>query len=60
MTILFFIYMALGYWATKRTIYANKILIGTETSIFMRRVMWGTLFGCILIPIAAIKVFLER
>lgn len=35
--ILLFIYMALGYWATGRTIYANKILIGAENTIFYRK-----------------------
>ena len=35
MTILFFIYMAAGYWATGMTIYANKMLIGTGNAIFM-------------------------
>ena len=53
--ILFFIYMALGYWATGRTIYANKILIGTSTNIFTQRLLWGTLFGLVLIPWALIK-----
>lgn len=55
MIILFFIYMALGYWATGRTIYANKILIGTSTNIFTQRLLWGTLFGLVLIPWALIK-----
>ena len=45
MTILFFVYMALGYWATGRTIYANSILIGKGNTIFMRRLIMGTLFG---------------
>lgn len=57
MTLLFFIYMAVGYWATGRTIYANKILIGTGTGIFMQRLIMGTLFGWILIPVALIKTF---
>lgn len=57
MTLLFFIYMAAGYWATGRTIYANKIFIGTGTGIFMQRLIMGTLFGWILIPVALIKTF---
>ena len=28
------IYIALGYWATGRTIYADKILIGDGNAIF--------------------------
>lgn len=35
MIILFFIYMVLGYWAAGRTIYANKILIGSDNAVFM-------------------------
>ena len=57
MTILFFIYMAAGYWATGRTIYANKILIGAGNTIFLQKVIMGTLFGWILIPVALIKTF---
>ena len=43
--IIFLIYLALGYWATGRTIYADKILIGTENGIFGRRLCMGFLFG---------------
>lgn len=57
MMLLFLIYMAVGYWATGITIYANKILIGTGTGIFMQRLIMGTLFGWILIPVALIKTF---
>lgn len=60
MVILFFIYMAFGYWATGRTIYANKILIGTGNAIFIRRLIWGTLLGWILIPAALIRTFLGK
>lgn len=56
--ILFFIYMALGYWATGRTIYANKMLIGAWNTIFIQRVIMGTLLGWALIPIAIIKMIL--
>ena len=55
MVILLVIYMIAGYWATGRTIYANKILIGTWSSIFMRRVIMGTLLGVVLIPWAILK-----
>ncbi|MCB5495351.1 hypothetical protein G4974_02010 [[Ruminococcus] gnavus] len=60
MTILFFVYMAFGYWATGRTIYVNKILIGTGMTIFMRRLVMGTILGWILIPIAVIKMLLGK
>lgn len=54
-TILVLVYMVAGYWATGKTIYANKILIGTD--IFMHRVTMGVILGWILIPIALIRVF---
>lgn len=56
--ILLFIYMALGYWATGRTIYSNKILIGAGNTIFLQKVIMGTLFGWALIPVAIIKMIL--
>lgn len=55
MIILLAIYMIAGYWATGKTIYANRILIGTWTNIFMRRVIMGTLLGVVLIPWAILK-----
>ena len=53
--ILLAIYMIAGYWATGKTIYADKILIGTWSNIFLRRVIMGTLLGVVLIPVAIIK-----
>lgn len=58
MEILILIYLALGYWATGKTIYANKILIGSSNGIFGRRLVMGFLFGWALIPWAIIKLFL--
>lgn len=58
--ILFFIYMAIGYWATGVTIYANKILIGSGNAIFMRKLIWGTLFGWVLIPLAIIRIITNK
>ena len=59
-TILVFIYLAAGYWATGQTIYANKILIGAASDIFLQRVILGAIFGFVLIPIAIIKNILFR
>ncbi len=59
MPILMIIYMALGYWATGKTIYANSVMIGTWGDIFIRRVIMGTILGFILIPIAIIKTVLR-
>ncbi len=53
--ILVIIYMVLGYWATGKTIYANSVLIGTWTGIFIRRFIMGTLLGWVLIPVALFK-----
>lgn len=50
MEILILVYMVLGYWATGRTIYADKILIGSDNAIFGRRLVMGFLFGWALIP----------
>lgn len=54
------IYIILGYWATGKTVYANKIIIHTFGQLFMQRVILGTFFGWILIPVAIVKMFLER
>lgn len=55
-----FIYMLLGYWATGRTIYRNRILIGTGNAIFLQRLFMGFLLGWILIPWAIITLFIGR
>ena len=60
MPILLIVYMVLGYWATGKTIYADKILIGKGNVIFMQRLIMGTLLGLILIPIALVKTFRKR
>lgn len=57
---LFIIYMIAGYWATGKTIYRNTILFGQLGDIFMRRLMWGTLAGWILIPWALVSLLLRR
>lgn len=55
MPILIIIYIIAGYWATGKTIYANKILIGTWNGIFIQRMAFGAILGWILIPVAIIK-----
>lgn len=61
MPILMLVYMAAGYWAAKRTIYANKILISNKVGgIFMQILIMGTLLGWALIPWALIKLLLRR
>lgn len=52
------IYIIAGYWATNQTIYANKIRIGSNLYLFMSRLVWGAIFGWILIPWAIVKKLL--
>lgn len=54
------IYMVLGYWATGRTIYKNRILIGTANGIFLERLMMGFLLGWVLIPVAIIGLLIGK
>ncbi len=51
------IYLILGYWAAGRTVYRNRIMIGSFQTIFIRRVIVGLFLGWILIPIAIISLF---
>lgn len=60
MSILFLVYAALGYWATERTVYANKILVGSSSAIVGRKLAVGIVFGWALIPAALIKVIFLR
>lgn len=59
-TVFFIIYGALGYWAAGKTIYANKIRIGTFKDLFLTRFVVGILLGYILIPVAIIKSIFFR
>ena len=53
------IYMILGYWATGKTIYANKVIIYSGFgTLFLQRVIMGTLLGWVLSPWAIIKMIL--
>lgn len=55
-----FFYIILGYWAVGRTIFKNYIMVGTFTSIIIRKVIVGFFLGWILIPIAIISTFIEK
>ena len=55
-----FIYLLLGYWAAGRTVYKNKILIGTYNAIFLRKFITGFLLGWILIPLAILGLIFGR
>lgn len=56
---LFAIYLAFGYWACGKTIYANSIRIGAASDLFLRRIILGALLGIIIIPIAIIRTILH-
>lgn len=55
MEILIVLYICLGYWATGKTIYANKIVFHRFGELFISRVIFATLLGWILIPLALIR-----
>ena len=59
-TILLLVYAALGYWAVGKTIYANRIRVGSASDLFLTRFILGILLGWILIPVALIKTFLIK
>ncbi len=53
--ILLVVYVIAGYWATGKTIYANKIVIHKFGELFVQRVIYGVFLGIFLIPWAVIK-----
>lgn len=53
--ILLFIYFVVAYWAVGETVYANRIVIGTWSRIFLEKFMVAFFFGIFLIPIAIFK-----
>ncbi|NSK19485.1 hypothetical protein G5A68_04485 [Dorea formicigenerans] len=54
--LLFILYLILGYWATGKTIYANKVLISIKPgAVFFQKLAIGMFFGWILIPVAIVK-----
>ena len=54
--LIFIIYIIAGYWATGKTIFADKIIIEHRIGdFFVQRVLWGTVAGFVLIPWAIIK-----
>ncbi len=57
-TIIFIIYIAAGWWAANRTIYANRVIFGQYLNILVQKFFVVFLFGWLLIPIALIKTFL--
>ena len=59
--ILVIVYFALGYWATKYTVYYNRIVIELKPGeLFAKRLALGVFFGFILIPIALFRYFVLK
>lgn len=59
--LLVLIYVVLGYWATGKTILANKIVVTHGIGeLFLMRFMWGFCLGWLLIPVALIKKLLFK
>lgn len=55
------IYIVAGYWAAGRTIFANTGWYGDGwATLFIYKLLAGTVLGVILIPIAIIKVIVNR
>ena len=59
MAIIAILYLVAGYWSVGRTIYANRIIIGTGGAIFMRKFMLAVFLGWLTIPWAIIKLFIH-
>ncbi|MFR7358622.1 MAG: hypothetical protein ACLUTV_06025 [Dorea longicatena] len=58
---LFIIYLILGYWATGKTVYANKVLISIKPgAIFFQKLAVALLLGWILIPVAILRVIFGK
>ena len=54
--ILLIVYMIAGYWAAGKTIYANKVVIYSGIgTLFIQKLIFGTVLGFILIPWAILK-----
>ncbi len=59
--VIFIIYVALGYWAVNKTIYANKVVIYSDgIALWGKKVGLAMIIGFILIPIAIVKTILDR
>ena len=55
--VLVIIYMAAGYWAMGKTIYANKIRIGTWKNLFFSRLCLGTVLGFYTYPYSYYQIY---
>lgn len=53
------IYVIAGYWAAGVVLYEGKIVFYSFGQLFLQKLIWGTLLGFILIPIAIGKRLLS-
>lgn len=49
------VYIIAGYWAAGVVLYENKIVFHAFGQLFIQKLVLGTLFGFVLIPIAILK-----
>lgn len=54
------IYWLVAYWAAGRTLYKNRILIGTFNAVVVEKMIMSFLLGWILIPVAIIQMIFGR
>lgn len=54
------LYWIIGYWAVGKTIYANRIILGSWNQIVIQRMVWALILGWLLIPIAILKVLIMK
>ncbi len=60
-TVVLIVYAVLGYWAYVKVFCEGKTYIySNPIQFYGLRIFWGILFGFILIPIAVIKLILQR
>lgn len=60
MRIWMLLYLIAAYWAAGKTIFARKIRVGSMSGLFIQQMTVGFLLGIILIPIAVLKVLIQK
>lgn len=61
MSIWMILYLIAAYWAAGKTIFAGKVRVGSMSGLFIQQMMTvGFLLGIILIPIAVLKVLIQK
>lgn len=60
MRIWMLLYLIAAYWAAGKTIFAGKVRVGSMSGLFIQQMTVGFLLGIILIPIAVVKVLIQK